>query len=507
MPRADATQDAEVRSGASLATSSAVVAAVPRPYKREAPLAKVEELLRAARQKSGGGVIPATQFHASTRADGRPARRCFPVLQHWRNERMVYERTAGSAVPTVRAVELAVPSDPQALSLATLPKPRRRGRVAGICLPPDDIRECATSSAGARAQPRSSIEGKPSTSRSWASQPPRRESGTATGGGRASPTCPHCGCGPADEGGESFPLPQSKDACREQVAAEEEAAVRSNATAVRPAAAPLRSCLRAAGSAATARKDKETGKRSSISFDREDKVRTIQNHCHLGAELWYPGFAVTCDRCDSHVEWGAEGNIAGAPGRSRFTQWQVLCNACLADRLYSEVGAWLVVALAATTSEDPGVGCGVAQSPVTTLLDTLLSLGPLAEGSTDMLVALLGPEAESPEVKTAVLRKARANVASLLSGGSSSRGGDQAGDQAGGLHGRLQVKSEPQTPRATQPAPTRTVDAERLAFAADPHGRPQGACEEAGEEPHGSTSAYSGTEGAMPRAKRPHTTK
>merc|ERR1712012_275041 len=166
-----------------------------------------------------------------------------------------------------------------------------------------------------------------------------------------------------------------------------------------------------------------TGQRATITFaDRPDRTTMIQNWSHLADMLWYPGFVVVCDRCERSVEWGHEGNIAGAPGRSRFSQWQVLCSTCMADRLYAEIGAWLVVALAASASEDPNVGSGVAQGPVTTLLDTLLQTSPAAScGGTDLLVALLGPEAEPPEVRETVLRKARNHVSTVLGQRSSTK--------------------------------------------------------------------------------------
>jgi len=154
-------------------------------------------------------------------------------------------------------------------------------------------------------------------------------------------------------------------------------------------------------------------------------VAEIQNFAHLSQDLWYAGYVVECDQCERLLNWGAEGSLtSAAPGRpvtgppvgSRFSQSRVLCNCCLADRLYGDIGVWLIVALAASSGGDAGQA-GVAQGPVTTALDALLRLNTAA--GADQLVGLLGEEAKAPEVRAVVLQKARARVASMLGGAKS----------------------------------------------------------------------------------------
>lgn len=151
---------------------------------------------------------------------------------------------------------------------------------------------------------------------------------------------------------------------------------------------------------------------AGVSFADASTDSTIESFSSLADELWYPGFAVSCDRCERAVKWGAEGSIMGAPGRSRFSQWQVLCNGCLADRLYGEIGAWLVVALAA--DRGGGVNGCVAHGPVSALLEGLLKLCPGTGNGSDQLSMLLGKEAEAPDVRAVVLQKARTHIGRLL---------------------------------------------------------------------------------------------
>merc|ERR1712125_136376 len=84
---------------------------------------------------------------------------------------------------------------------------------------------------------------------------------------------------------------------------------------------------------------------SGVTFADNAITTAIQNF--RSHNLWYPKLSVQCDKCEQPVAWGKEGKLVGAPGRSSFSHWQVLCNGCLSDRIYMEIGAWFVVALAA----------------------------------------------------------------------------------------------------------------------------------------------------------------
>lgn len=150
----------------------------------------------------------------------------------------------------------------------------------------------------------------------------------------------------------------------------------------------------------------------SISFTGQNVTQTIENFAQMGDSLWYPNFAVDCDRCDASVRWGAEGSFVSTPGQSRFSQWQVLCSNCLADRFYSEMGVWLIIGLAASCNSDQEGTCSVAHDPIVSALDSLLRINPSA--GSDQLTALLGKEAETPEVRAVVLQKARSQVAAVL---------------------------------------------------------------------------------------------
>lgn len=314
---------------------------------------RVDHLLSSARKGAANGRIPASEFSPDTKVEGRPQRRRFPVLERWRCENVVFERQPGSLAPTVREVRV--------LPGAAMPPPAPLGRTR------------------LKAEPTTPREGKSAAAYRGRRRAPADE--LPPGGAAAAPQ-------PAPEA-----APASSDA----------PAVVAEACAPPP---PLRSALR--------RRGDDGPPKARIRFAPQAVTRGIENHSALGPELWYDGFVVECDRCDRAIEWGAEGsNVMGSPGRSRFAQWQVLCSGCSAERVYAEIGAWFVVALAADSSDGAGVGGRVAEEPIVALLG---SLAHLARGKVreDLLTALLGPEAEDPEVRGAVLRKARAHAPKFL---------------------------------------------------------------------------------------------
>lgn len=169
----------------------------------------------------------------------------------------------------------------------------------------------------------------------------------------------------------------------------------------------------------TCRVDKgcESSLRKGVSFaDEMSSSVAIENFTEQAEVLWYSGYAVECDRCDRPLAWGSEGTLSGAPGRSRFSQYQVLCNDCVADRLFTEVGAWLAIGLAANCDsgdskrvDHPG---SVARGPISALFDALAKVGPGAGRS--QLSRLLGQRIENTEVCTVVLQKARSQVCELF---------------------------------------------------------------------------------------------
>jgi len=136
-----------------------------------------------------------------------------------------------------------------------------------------------------------------------------------------------------------------------------------------------------------------------VSFKEAPVISQVVNFSK--ENLWYPGYAVECDRCEQPVHWGEEGSYMGSPGQSRFAQGQVFCNACVAEKLYSELGVWLIVALAAGSNTG---GVSYARDNMCKLLEQLCGMASSARA--DQLVSLLGREVEDREVRTVVLQKA-----------------------------------------------------------------------------------------------------
>jgi len=156
----------------------------------------------------------------------------------------------------------------------------------------------------------------------------------------------------------------------------------------------------------------------TISFASSSAVTSIRNFSCC-EDLWYPNFAVDCNRCDAPVQWGAEGILMGAPGRSRFSQWQVLCSSCLSDKLYGDLGAWVVVACANLANNGADSDGTIAYAPMEKLMNHLLQLCP--KSGSDQLAALLGKEAEAPDVRAVILQKARTHLGELLRVGAGAR--------------------------------------------------------------------------------------
>jgi len=147
----------------------------------------------------------------------------------------------------------------------------------------------------------------------------------------------------------------------------------------------------------------------------------IENFSGEADALWYEGHVVECDRCERPLVWGAEGALHGAPGRSRFSQCQVLCNDCKTDRLFTEVGAWLAIGLAADCASQPRSqgeashshhGGSVARGPIAALFDALREVGPGV--GANALDRLLGQHSADPNVRTDVVEKAHSRVAHLF---------------------------------------------------------------------------------------------
>ncbi|CAE8620398.1 unnamed protein product, partial [Polarella glacialis] len=221
---------------------------------------------------------------------------------------------------------------------------------------------------------------------------------------------------------------------------------------------------------------KVTGSGCKITFAAEPKVSEIENFSHLSEELWHDGsFMVDCDTCDSRILFGVGGSCVGAAGRPRFAQNQVVCNSCLAERLFSEIGAWLVVALASRAADGDHVELDrVAEEPVSSLVDALLQLGPGSRA--DTLVGLLGEEVSEAEARAEVLMKARSKVSSVLGSGVPGSPVQQRLSRKRALPGGQESQSSPSTGQQPGPADGRAASQsskKRLRKAGSAQVRPQ----------------------------------
>ena len=243
-------------------------------------------------------------------SEGRPQRRRFPVLSHWRNDRLVYERAPGSAQPTIKDVELSpgAAKPPAEGILAALKNRRPAARsVLGLL----GVGAAATSSPRAPASPASAVSATASPG--------------SAGAGSASPasTAPSLAASPSASPAVS-PAAQEQGAARPSRGAPPASPRGATPAGPRPAIRCQSALAAARGKAAAARPAPASRRSRSVSFAGEPAVTSIESFSHLSDALWYAGFAVECDRCDQPVRWGAEGSLTGAPGRSRFSQWQVL---------------------------------------------------------------------------------------------------------------------------------------------------------------------------------------
>lgn len=381
------------------------------------------ELLQSARKGVLGGLVPASRLSLPTQADGprvqgRPARARLPVLETWRNERVVWERKQGSAAPSIAAIELpksAQSIDVKATSQSglairvkskvsedTTGRKKQRTKMAEIedskvlkPLPKQAICKGVPRKSN-RHQSTSAVTGE-EQSTSAAPQPELLEG-----------QCLHCGRGPSTEITLCLPNKAADMASKENDTTED--LKLESALPHRTLPVPQNSCLRRrATSSLEVPWGSATRSSSKVCFDDAKTVQSEVADCrHHGQELWYEGFAVECDECDAPVEWGQEGSLAGAPGRSRFAQMQVLCNRCLSNNLYGQVGSWLLLGVAAGAQGVEVLG------PVETILDQLLLLGKPGPVN-DLLIGMLGVEAEYDGARENVLIKVRDRLPQLLS--------------------------------------------------------------------------------------------
>jgi hypothetical protein len=150
---------------------------------------------------------------------------------------------------------------------------------------------------------------------------------------------------------------------------------------------PLHSAFRnSCSSRGTGPRREKSPCRNSVTFTGQDVTTAIDNFRYLSDNLWYQHCPVECDLCCQPMNWDHQGDISGAPGRSRFSQWRALCGTCQVNGLYTEMGAWLVVGLAASGHRD---GNDQPCRNIKRLLDQMRWLCPELGGG-DQMEALLG---------------------------------------------------------------------------------------------------------------------
>eukprot|EP00931_Biecheleriopsis_adriatica_P105990 TRINITY_DN80508_c0_g1_i1.p1 TRINITY_DN80508_c0_g1~~TRINITY_DN80508_c0_g1_i1.p1 ORF type:complete len:202 (+),score=39.45 TRINITY_DN80508_c0_g1_i1:50-655(+) len=115
------------------AAAMAVVPQTPR-QRRDEQLRGLELIEVPAADLSDLAAGSDSRHSPSLKQKLRPRRCCLPPLETWRNERVIFERPAGSATPRVRGVLLNTAADPSLAQWAE----RVRGHVSD---PSDEVPE------------------------------------------------------------------------------------------------------------------------------------------------------------------------------------------------------------------------------------------------------------------------------------------------------------------------------------------------------------------------------
>lgn len=222
-----------------------------------------------------------------------------------------------------------------------------------------------------------------------------------------------------------------------------------------PLPPPKRSCLKKESS-----KRRRTGR--VLKFKDNPKEVEIENFSHLKG-LWADSCAVECGKCQLAFPFGPGIKMEGEPDRSHFAQNDVICPNCITSQTYEEIGAWLVVALASRcTAAAQGSSAsleGIAQGPVTTLIDSLAAIGNLSRP--DKLADLLGGEAAEPEARREILSKAQSMVEGVLGSAANEDDPDQAEAEetegSDGEAGEAEGQSPPEDCAAPSPSSVRSL--------------------------------------------------
>eukprot|EP00929_Paragymnodinium_shiwhaense_P053016 TRINITY_DN26549_c0_g1_i2.p1 TRINITY_DN26549_c0_g1~~TRINITY_DN26549_c0_g1_i2.p1 ORF type:complete len:752 (+),score=163.24 TRINITY_DN26549_c0_g1_i2:88-2343(+) len=324
-------------------------------------------------------IQPASAFPSSTRADGRPARKRFPVLEHWRNERLFWERTKGSEIATIAAVQLKAieeearrrgrtESPPATKTMAVIgPGSAVTGDLRGVLPSPlkpaapkrrvaspvrSGLLERRTAASAAAKKPGSWLSRASSGSQQPAPHLRSKKAASFVAAEAVSADEPSASCSrggsplkarplaspmtsplsppPAAQTPPPTPPPTpAKDATMESTSAggsPHPSPTKPISSDVRPGKSILRKRPRPqrqqqwspSPTKAKARRTSRGARRAVCFADEPPETRSIQN---FGKEdLWYTGHVVECDRCEALVRWGEEGGFEPRPRHVESTE-------------------------------------------------------------------------------------------------------------------------------------------------------------------------------------------
>lgn len=111
---------------------------------------------------------------------------------------------------------------------------------------------------------------------------------------------------------------------------------------------PKRSCLRKPGDVGRNIRNRISWARGGVVTDEKE----IKPYKADASDLWYVnGYDLECNICNHPMSKGGDApslaTMRGAPGKSRFAQWQTVCVDCFAKERLAEIGGLQVLSFAA----------------------------------------------------------------------------------------------------------------------------------------------------------------
>jgi len=360
------------------------------------PIVRIEGISASSVMVSAVAGSSSALFHsADLFPTSRSSRRCFPVLQRWRNERLVLE--SGNVVGVVKPIDPV----PKSRNKKATDKHRHKS-LCTSCGWPAEI--------NARDQSAQLLEGIPDKSSKVASSlrssradilPIAMEFG-------ASPLRSSICC-------VASPLRSSRADIRPiTMEFDAESAKASAPVAAEADYAPKKSKLRVAGR--DLKKPRGDEQRRICFAEAIADVHEIKSFRDCD-DLWYDRILVECNRCNREVEFGTDQyhmSSEGAEGRGPMAKWHVVCSSCIGDLTLQEMGAWLVIGLTASANDikaDQTSNARVAEKPLIDLVDRL-SHWNTRGARFNSLESLLGQA--TSDIRETIFAKARSSVSRFL---------------------------------------------------------------------------------------------